>query len=457
MTDSQDTKYNAILKTLKRERAARKAAERIIEEKSSEIYRVNQELIQLNQNLEKRIRERTIDIEKSKKDLEIAKKIAEEATASKSSFLSNMSHEIRTPLNGIKGITELLLKEDLSPEHLKMLDSIKYSADNLILIINEILYFSKIEAGKMEFDKIDFNLKRLIDEFSKNMRFSAENKNLKLILDIDPEMPDYINGDPVKLNQVLTNLMGNAIKFTDNGFVKLKVCTNIPEDYQSIKGLYFSIEDSGIGIPKDKLGSIFESFKQSDASTSRKFGGTGLGLTISKNFVELQGGKMYVESTEGKGSQFQFIYPCKKLNRTAEHVEQQTEEYHYCAIDAKILLVEDNKLNQFVASKFLNKWSVSVDIANHGKEALFLLSKNKYDLVLMDIQMPEMNGLDATKAIRDKKGKALQKDIPIIALTANAFEDTKREIFAYGMNAFVSKPLNPEELHQKINELIAAK
>lgn len=450
----EDPKYDAILQTLKRERLARKAAERVIEEKSSEIFRVNQELVGLNQNLEKRIEERTKDIEKSNKELGIAMKIAEEATASKSLFLSNMSHEIRTPLNGIIGITELLIQDNADTKILKMLDSIKYSADNLIKIINEILDFSKIEAGKTDFERIDFNLKRLLNELVNNMEFASKGKQIELRYDIGKQVPDFVNGDPVKLTQVLTNLLGNAIKFTESGYVKLVVKVEKPDAYQHIEGIYFSVIDTGIGIPSDKLDSIFVSFQQSDSSTTRKFGGTGLGLTISKNFVELQGGKMYVESELGKGSNFQFIYPCKPLKRKAKEYNMAAQEYKFSKLDVNILVVEDNKLNQFVASQFLNKWGARVDIANNGLEALHLLEKKKYHIVLMDIQMPEMNGLDASRQIRRENTMVLQRDIPIIALTANAFQDTKREIFLAGMNAFVSKPLIPKDLHMNIKKLI---
>lgn len=451
---SEDSKYQAIIQTLKRERLARKAAERVIEEKSSEIFRVNQELVGLNQNLEKRIGERTEVVEQSNKELEIAKKIAEEATASKSSFLSNMSHEIRTPLNGIIGITELLLQDKLDNRSLKMLSSIKYSADNLIKIINEILDFSKIEAGKTDFERIDFNLKRLINELVSNMDFAAKGKQLALRFEIADDVPDFVSGDPVKLTQVLTNLMGNAIKFTETGYVKLIVKTEKPSKYNDIEGVYFSVTDTGVGIPNENLDSIFVSFQQSDSSTTRKFGGTGLGLTISKNFVELQGGVMYVESELGKGSNFQFIYPCKPLKGKAKEFNMAAQEYKFSKLDINILLVEDNKLNQFVASQFLNKWGARVDIANNGVEALHLLSKKKYRIVLMDIQMPEMNGIDASKEIRKENTMVLQRDIPIIALTANAFQDTKREIFLAGMNAFVSKPLIPKNLHLNIKNLI---
>lgn len=451
---SEDPKYEAILRTLKRERMARKAAERVIEEKSSEIFRVNQELIGLNKNLGKRIEERTKDIEKSNKELAIAMRLAEEASKSKSHFLSNMSHEIRTPLNGIIGLTELLLGEKHNEKTNNMLDSIKYSADHLINIINEILDFSKIEAGKIEFEKVEFNLKRLLGEMIKNMSFTVKAKGIDLKVDIDENIPEFVNGDPVKLNQILTNLLGNAVKFTKDGYVKLVVGSDLPEKCKVIHGIYFCIADTGIGIPDNKIASIFESFQQSDNSTTRQFGGTGLGLTISKNFVEMQGGKMWVESKVGKGSKFQFVYPCipidKKLKGNSIGIEN---EYQFAALNKNILLVEDNKLNQFVASQFLNKWNASVDIANNGVEALQLLERKEYDIVLMDIQMPEMNGLDASKIIRSKNSMVLQHDIPIIALTANAFNETRNEIEKAGMNAFVSKPLKPNLLHSLILKL----
>ncbi|MBN1650097.1 MAG: response regulator [Bacteroidales bacterium] len=442
---TNDSKYDAVLRTLDRERQARRSAEKIIEEKSLEIYLVNQELLELNQDLERRIAERTQAIEASKAELEIAKKIAEDATSAKSSFLSNMSHEIRTPLNGIISISELLLDEKLPEKAMGMLGSIKYSADNLLKIINEILDFSKIEAGKISFEAIDFDLHRLLKELIKNLEFSAKAKGIDLIADFDKDLPARINGDPVKLSQILTNLIGNAIKFTLNGYVKLIVKKSDTDLENGKMGLYICVKDSGIGIPKEKLESIFQSFVQSDSSTTRHFGGTGLGLTISKNFVELQGGTIKVESELNKGSRFIIHYPyssCKK-----EQDSSESKPYEFIPLPIKVLLVEDNKLNQFVASQFLHKWKSTVDIANNGKEAVYLLSKNKYDVILMDVQMPEMNGLEASRLIRDKNSNVLQHNIPIIALTANAFEKSRKEIADAGMNEFISKPLRPELMH----------
>ncbi len=448
------SKYDAVFNALNRERSARKAAERIIEEKSSEIFRVNQELVSLNQNLEKRIEERTHDIEESYRELELAKKIAEDATASKSNFLSNMSHEIRTPLNGIIGLTNLLLEEKHDDRVVEMLSSIKYSADNLIRIINEILDFSKIESGKTQFEFIEFNLKKLLTELIRNMEFSAQAKQLELRFHWNPLVPEIIKGDPIKLNQVLTNLMGNALKFTEKGIVSLSVCKEKPIEFSHMKGLFFVVKDTGVGIAPDKLNTIFESFQQSDSSTSRKYGGTGLGLTISKSFVELQGGAMWVKSTLNVGSEFQFIYPCELIGEDKASGFKNLTSYEFNPLNISVLLVEDNKLNQFVASQFLNRWKVTVDIANNGIEAIQMLANHLYDCVLMDIQMPEMNGIEATKFIRNPQSNVLQHHIPIIALTANAFNETKKEVLAVGMNSMVSKPLAPELLHRCLSALV---
>lgn len=454
---TNDPKYNAIIASLKRERLARRSTEKIIEEKSSEIYRINEELRSLNMNLEKRINERTKAIQESKKELEIAKKVAESATSSKSDFLSNMSHEIRTPLNGIIGITELLLGEKLPDSVIKMLGSIKYSADNLLKIINEILDFSKIEAGKISFESIDFDLKRLLEELIQNMEFTAKAKGLDLLIDFKEDIPEYIKGDLVKLNQVLTNLIGNAIKFTNDGYVKI-IVKNCENDLDNGKqGIQFCVKDTGVGIPEKSLNTIFESFQQSDSSTSRKFGGTGLGLTISKKFVELQGGQMRVESKEGLGSDFIFSYPYIKSQKDGDSKSSANDSYLFTDLNAKILLVEDNKLNQFVASQFLKKWNSSVDIANNGEEALYYLGQNEYDIVLMDIQMPVMNGFEASAAIRENSPQVLQPNIPIIALTASAFDETRKRIEAVGITEFVTKPLVPKILHEKIKLLLTDK
>jgi signal transduction histidine kinase/ActR/RegA family two-component response regulator len=446
-------KYEQLLKAFKRERQSRKEAERIIEQKALELYYANSKLKEINKNLEDRIIERTQDIEKSKDELVIAKKIAEEATLAKSAFLSNMTHELRTPLNGIIGLTELLLSEELTSHVFEMLENIKFSANHLSHIINEILDFSKIEAGKISFENIEFSLPDLINATHKNLLISAENKGVDLLLKYDSSIPATLKGDPVKLKQILNNLIGNALKFTSSGFARL-TCKLI--EYDSSNGIVnvrFDIKDTGIGIKKENLDSIFSSFTQSDSSISRQYGGTGLGLTITKNFVELQGGSITVSSKYGLGSTFSFNIPFRFIsykNKEKEKLKGFIQE----PLNAKILVVDDVIINQMVVAKILNKWNVDVDIASSGKQALHLLKRHRYDLILMDVQMPEMSGTETTRIIRNDNEFSHVAQIPIIAFTANAFDSSRQQVLDAGMNSFVSKPVHPDDLYNAITHLL---
>ncbi len=449
----EQVKYEQLLKAFKRERQSRKEAERIIEQKALELYYANSKLKEINKNLEDRIIERTQDIEKSKDELVIAKKIAEEATLAKSAFLSNMTHELRTPLNGIIGLTELLLSEELTSHVFEMLENIKFSANHLSHIINEILDFSKIEAGRITFESVEFSLPDLVNGVHKNLMVTAKNKSLDLKLNYDSKLPATVKGDPVKLKQILNNLIGNALKFTSRGFVRIS-CRLLEFD-ESTGNLQveFSIKDTGIGIKQENIEGIFQSFTQSDSSITRQYGGTGLGLTITKNFVELQGGALSVQSKYGLGSTFSFRIPLQFISFQNKVVEK-LKGLNQLPLNIKILVVDDVIINQMVVAKILQKWKVEVDIASGGKQALHLLKRHRYDLILMDVQMPEMSGSETTRIIRNDSEFSHVANIPIIAFTANAFENSRAEVFEAGMNSFVTKPVHPDKLYTAITELL---
>lgn len=394
------------------------------------------------------------DITEKKKfehDLLQARNDAIAAAKAKSDFLSNMSHEIRTPMNAILGLTELLLEENFTGGNLENLKSIKYSADNLLVIINDILDFSKIEAGKITFENIDFDLRLRMAELKKTFDYRAKEKGLEFNVTVPENIPHYIKGDPYRLNQILFNLVGNAIKFTSKGYVEVKTSINAAEDDGKIN-LVFDIIDSGIGVPEHKQNKIFESFTQAYTDTTRKFGGTGLGLAITKNLTVLQGGSINIKSKVGTGTTFTVEIPFEVGNPDALEKQDKTEKDLILDLsEIKILLVEDNLMNQFVAKQFFKKWNNEISIANNGLEAIEILAKDgSFDLVLMDLQMPELSGFEATEVIRAEHTKVKNRNIPIIALSADAFQETRRKVLEAGMNDFVTKPFKPEELYHKI-------
>jgi signal transduction histidine kinase/DNA-binding response OmpR family regulator len=377
-----------------------------------------------------------------------AKLEADEARKSQEQFLANMSHEIRTPMNGIIGMAQLITGTTLSVEQKEYVETIKESAGNLLVIINDILDFTKIVAGKVLLEKIDYVFKDVVNNCIKITNFRAEEKGILLTSNIDKNIHRVLCGDPVRLNQILINLIGNAIKFTEKGEVKVNV--KLLEENETDVKLEFSVQDTGIGIAEENLKSVFESFTQESSSTTRKYGGTGLGLTITKQLIELQGGDISVSSELGVGSTFLFFLSIKKGSTHIASENKNDNKQSHAFSDVRILLVEDNLINQKVASYTLTKQGAKVEIANHGKEAMQMLEKTKYDVILMDIQMPEMDGFETTRHIRNSIQESISKT-PIIAMTASALVSERAKCLASGMNDYISKPFQAKELYEKIS------
>jgi signal transduction histidine kinase/ActR/RegA family two-component response regulator len=380
--------------------------------------------------------------------LKIEKERAENDKKAKTIFLSNMSHELRTPLNGIIGTTNLLLQENRIPEISPQLDVLKYSSEHMLEVINDILDFNKIEAGKLQVDRNIFNLEHLVERLSAVFQPQFAKKNLNFCVEFDQRLKKEVISDDTRLNQILNNLISNALKFTRQGYVTLNVQLVSSTSYKMM--VAFSVIDTGIGIPKNKITEVFKSFTQANYNTNREYGGTGLGLTISKKLVEMLGGEIKVKSTEGKGSQFSFTIPIRINNNKTNFVNEHKVKELKSLRGKKVLVAEDNKINMIVTKRFLEKWEVEIKEACNGLEALALFKEHEFDLLLIDLEMPVMDGYEAMTEIRKINGS-----IPAIAFTAAVFEDMKNRLIANGFNDYLNKPFRPEELHAKIAQYSA--
>ncbi len=384
---------------------------------------------------------------KSEEELREAKQKAEEAAVAKEQFLSTMSHEIRTPLNAVIGMSQLLMSLNPRPDQLDFLTALKFSGENLLSLINDILDLTKLDAGKMDIETVPMDLKKLTSEIISTLNIKAKERNNSIELHSADDVPDEVLGDHMRLGQILNNLIGNAIKFTKNGTITVRI--SVSEIKDSIYKVKISIEDTGIGISKEKQKLIFESFTQEKADTTRKYGGSGLGLAITKRLIDLQEGEIWVESKTNVGSKFICIIPYKihkKIRRKKAVIQQEK------SIDLtgkKILMVEDNEINRLVARKFLESWGIEVTEAENGKVALDFMQDHEFDLVLMDLQMPVMDGYQTTKMIKSMDGGRLKK-LPIIALTASILIDVKDKVAEAGLDDFLIKPFNAPDLNKMI-------
>ena len=386
--------------------------------------------------------------QKLEKELIITQKKAEDAAIIKEQFMANMSHEIRTPLNAIIGFNYRLNKTNLNDEQKEYANAVQSSGENLLAIVNDILDFSKIEAGMVRIEEIRFNLSGLLQSVVTMFFVQAKEKHVHLELTISENVPSLIMGDPTRLTQILINLIGNALKFTNQGSVNIIVdIITIDEKQVNVR---FRVKDTGIGIPEEKISEIFDRFTQAKSDTSRIFGGTGLGLSIAKKLVELQSGTINVESIKNEGSVFSFNIPYKIADDITDDEKTNDEPTKKIKIEnnIKILIVEDNILNQKLAGFMLKDWGFDFDICSNGKLATEKLKTNSYNLILMDIQMPEMNGYEATEYIREQ----LKLTIPIIAMTAHALPGEREKCIGFGMTDYISKPIKEIDLRNLITQ-----
>lgn len=400
------------------------------------LYRNNQIKLKTNDLLQTKNRE-----------LHAARDAAVQAMEAKTNFLSTVSHELRTPLYAVTGLTHLLLEENPSKEQEDHLKALKFSGDYLLNFINDILQINKIDADKLEMLEIEFSLRKILTEVMNSLQQTAKERNTEMILDCDPDIPSHLMSDPVKLSQVFMNLMGNALKFTKDG--EVFILARLVSKESDRARVYFEVRDTGIGISQEQQETIFDSFEQGSIQINREYGGTGLGLTIVKSLLGLFGSEIKLESTLGEGSSFYFEMDFKCKDDLVDDIPFEITRKEYDFKGLNLLIVEDNKINQVITRKMLAKKDISADIANNGTEAIQMASSNTYDGILMDIHMPGISGVEATKEIRK-----FDPETPIIALTAISLDDSLEAFYAAGCNDVVTKPFKPEVFYQKIGENI---
>ncbi len=401
------------------------------------------------EHLEEQVAARTAELMRVNEELRRAKEAAEEASRLKSQFLANISHDLRTPMNGIIGMTALALRTKLDEQQRDYLTTVLESAESLLCLLNDILDFSKIEAGKLTLEEIPFDLRELVEQTVKSLRVDAQSKGLTVNWKVDPAVPARLTGDPTRLRQILNNLVSNAIKFTERGQVDVEIKLVSATDGEVF--LHIAVRDTGIGIPPEKMEEIFEPFTQADGSTTRRFGGTGLGLSIASRLARMMGGRIWVESEVGKGSTF---HVALRFAVAQPHAGQpaatEVEAGSHPRTALRILLAEDNPINQKVIVKILEVEGHQVTVASDGNEAVELAGREAFDLILMDVQMPTMSGLEAARLIRERE-HVTGGHIPIVALTASAMKGDRERCLEAGMDDYLSKPVRPDALLELIS------